>query len=97
MSMHEARLTVADAGPGLSAEQSQRLFEPFSSSGRAAGSGLGLAICHGIVQALGGRIVLNNRPSASDTTQVLGLDACVTLPLSATPTAAAASAATALP
>ncbi len=73
-----AELLVADAGPGLSAEQQQRLFQPFAASGSAAGSGLGLAICHQIVLALAGTISLHNRgPSQA----AAGLDAVVRLPL----------------
>lgn len=76
-----AALTVADGGPGIGPEQRQRLFQPFSGSpgaGSQGGSGLGLAICHGIVQALGGQIELNNRLRGA---RVGGLDAVVRLPL----------------
>ena len=71
-------LLIADEGPGLSAEQQQRLFLPFAASGSAGGSGLGLAICNEIVQALGGRISLRNR---SRQQAAAGLDAVVSLPL----------------
>ncbi len=74
----QAVLLIADAGPGLSAEQQLRLFQPFAASGAAAGSGLGLAICAEIVQALGGHISLRNRGQPPN---VLGLDAEVRLPL----------------
>ncbi len=82
---HQACLLIADCGPGLSAEQQQRLFQPFAASGSAAGSGLGLAICHEIVQALQGRISLSNRgvPPRID-----GLDAEVRLPMNPTHEAA---------
>jgi two-component system sensor histidine kinase TctE len=78
----QARLLIADCGPGLSAEQQQRLFQPFAASGSAAGSGLGLAICHEIVQALNGHIDLYNRGLPP---RVEGLDAEVRLPLNPTP------------
>jgi two-component system sensor histidine kinase TctE len=71
-------LTVADSGPGIGAEQRQRLFQPFSSQGTHGGSGLGLAICHEIVRTLGGSIELNNRQQGGRTE---GLDAVVRLPL----------------
>ncbi len=57
----QATLHISDEGPGLSASQQQRLFQPFAAGGSAAGSGLGLAICHEIVLALGGHISLRNR------------------------------------
>ena len=73
----EARLTVADGGPGVAPELAERLFQPFSAGAGGTGSGLGLAICHEIVQTLGGRIQLVNRMHNG---RVDGLDAIVTLP-----------------
>jgi two-component system sensor histidine kinase TctE len=58
---HHAALTVADSGPGISAELRTRLFQPFSAGDVRSGSGLGLAICHEITAALGGSIALDNR------------------------------------
>ena len=73
----EARLTVADGGPGVAPDLAERLFQPFSAGAGGTGSGLGLAICHEIVQTLGGRIQLVNRMHNG---RVDGLDAIVTLP-----------------
>ena len=73
----QARLTVADGGPGVAPELAERLFQPFSAGAGGTGSGLGLAICHEIVQTLGGRIQLVNRMHNG---RVDGLDAIVTLP-----------------
>jgi two-component system sensor histidine kinase TctE len=70
-------LTVADSGPGISAELRQRLFEPFSAGDAASGSGLGLTICREIVLSLGGTLTLDNR---TDNGCVIGLDATVRLP-----------------
>ncbi|HZU96934.1 MAG TPA: ATP-binding protein [Planctomycetota bacterium] len=49
---------VEDTGPGISAEELPRIFEPYwrSESAPYKGSGLGLAIAKGIVEAHGGRI-----------------------------------------
>ena len=74
----EARLTVADGGPGVAPEVAERLFQPFSAGAGGTGSGLGLAICHEIVQTLGGRIQLVNRMHNG---RVDGLDAIVSLPI----------------
>ncbi len=51
------RLTVADNGPGVSAEMRERLFTPFTTS-RPTGLGLGLVICRDIVAGLGGELSL---------------------------------------
>ena len=74
----QALLRVSDDGPGIGAEQRQRLFQPFAAAGTMGGSGLGLAICLEVVQSLGGSIELLNREGRDGTE---GLDAIVTLPL----------------
>ena len=52
---------VADTGPGISAEQRERIFRPFwSLDGR--GTGLGLPIAKELALALGGRIDLETEP-----------------------------------
>lgn len=75
----EAVLQVFDDGPGISPELRQRLFAPFAAGDVASGSGLGLAICREIVQALDGRIALDNRPA--DSGRGAGLTASVRLAL----------------
>ena len=77
----QAVLTMADGGPGLSAERRALLFQPFA-SGAPGGSGLGLAICHEIVASLSGSIALDNRLRDG---RVEGLDAVVRLPLAPPP------------
>ncbi len=52
---------VIDDGPGIPAEESERVFQSFyrldaSLSRIVSGAGLGLAICQGLVQAHGGKI-----------------------------------------
>ena len=56
-------IEVADSGPGISASDRDRVFEPFFQGGDRAsrsdgGAGLGLAISRAIVEAHGGRIWL---------------------------------------
>lgn len=60
-------LTVADEGPGISAEEQEKLFQKFTqlSARPTAGehsSGLGLAIVHAQVAALGGTITCESEP-----------------------------------
>ncbi|HEX5010431.1 MAG TPA: ATP-binding protein [Planctomycetota bacterium] len=54
------RLVVEDRGPGIPAELSERIFEPFVSGrarrGERGGYGLGLTICRTAVSAHGGRL-----------------------------------------
>jgi two-component system sensor histidine kinase TctE len=84
----QATLTISDAGPGIEPALRERLFQPFSTGNARSGSGLGLAICLEIVRALGGRIMLDNRPAdraADGRDRALagraGLDAVAVLPL----------------
>jgi len=49
------RIVVADNGPGVSAANRERLFEPFV-SGKPTGMGLGLAVSRAIAEAHGGSL-----------------------------------------
>ena len=58
----EVLVTVADRGPGVPPEESERIFEKFHRAARGAGGvGLGLAICRGIIKAHGGRLWVDPR------------------------------------
>ena len=64
----ELELSVEDEGPGIPAEDRERIFEPFfrmrtAKQSEVPGYGLGLAICRSIVLAHGGRIQVSNRRS----------------------------------
>ena len=66
MDEDEALVQVADRGPGLAAEDLERVFEKFyrgahTTATASRGAGLGLAICSAIIQAHGGRIWAENR------------------------------------
>jgi signal transduction histidine kinase len=54
------RVTVEDTGPGIPADQRERVFRPFVSGDSAGGTGLGLAIARELSAALGGRIDLDS-------------------------------------
>jgi two-component system sensor histidine kinase KdpD len=78
----EGRITIeiADAGPGLTPGEEERVFEKFYRGAGTSerGAGLGLAICQGIVQAHGGRVWAHNLPEG-------GAAFFFTLPLTETP------------
>ncbi|HBP40496.1 MAG: ATP-binding protein [Vreelandella alkaliphila] len=79
------RLSVEDNGPGISADERERVFEKFhqiqqsgeTPRGRPKGSGLGLPISRGIIAHLGGRLWVEDA-------KMLG-GACLTLELPAAP------------
>ena len=57
------RIEVCDRGPGIPADQQERVFQPLARvSTEVEGSGIGLATCRRIVEAHGGRIGLNDAP-----------------------------------
>jgi signal transduction histidine kinase len=56
-----AELSVADTGPGITAEVARRLFEPFFTT-KPQGTGLGLSIATQITEEHGGAIHWGNRP-----------------------------------
>ena len=54
-------VSIKDAGPGVSIEEQERIFDKFYTRGVKDGTGLGLAICKGIIEAHHGEIkVINN-------------------------------------
>ena len=65
------RFWVRDTGPGVAAADRERIFERFARGGsgrrRSDGAGLGLAIVRSVVEAHGGRILLDSRPGEGAT------------------------------
>jgi two-component system OmpR family sensor kinase len=68
-----AVLEVADSGPGMPAEQAERVFERFYRADPArsrGGTGLGLAIVAGLVEAHGGSVEVDTAPGEGATFRV---------------------------
>jgi two-component system sensor histidine kinase HydH len=61
------RLTVADTGAGISAENLEKLFTPFFTTKGREGSGLGLMTCHHIVDQHRGSIDVESQLGAGTT------------------------------
>jgi len=64
----EVRVEVRDSGPGIPAEEQQRIFEAFyrigESAQKAEGTGLGLAITQRLVQLHGGKLGIESQPGS---------------------------------
>lgn len=62
------QIVVADNGPGIAAEDQERIFQAFQTAGPARpgrqSSGLGLAIVKKIVEAQAGRVSVESQPGA---------------------------------
>ena len=54
------RVLIGDSGPGISAEDIERIFQPFYTT-KTQGTGLGLAICRQLMEQQGGEIRIASR------------------------------------
>jgi len=66
----EVAVEFADTGGGIRPEDLDRIFEPFFTT-KETGTGLGLSIARRIVEELGGRIEVENRPGEGATFRVV--------------------------
>jgi two-component system sensor histidine kinase HydH len=57
-------VSVADTGPGISAEDLQKIYDPFFTR-RSEGTGLGLTIVHRIIDEHGGHIEAESSPDGT--------------------------------
>ena len=72
-----AMITIADNGPGIPADNQDRIFDPFYTTKQPGkGSGLGLSICYKILQEHNGDIRCGNGPEC-------GAMFTITIPLAA--------------
>ncbi|HSW16186.1 MAG TPA: response regulator [Ramlibacter sp.] len=75
--LERLRLTVHDTGIGISEENQQRLFQPFSqgdtdAARNAGGTGLGLTICRRLAEMMGGSVQMESA-LGKGTTMILTL------------------------
>jgi signal transduction histidine kinase len=63
-------ISVADSGEGITPENKRRLFQPLFTT-KAKGIGLGLVVCKNLVEANGGRIVVESEPGKGTTFTVI--------------------------
>lgn len=66
-------LTIRDSGPGMSAEQLERVFTPFYTT-KPKGLGVGLALAKRIVERFDGRIAIDSAPGR-------GTAVCLSMPI----------------
>lgn len=57
-------IRFSDSGKGISAEDLQRIYEPFFTNGKAKGVGLGLTITRDIVERHQGQLVIQSPPGS---------------------------------
>ena len=65
-------VAVSDTGPGIPAEDQERIFEEFqqardTNGERPEGTGLGLALSRSLVELHGGRIWVESKPGEGST------------------------------
>jgi two-component system, chemotaxis family, CheB/CheR fusion protein len=71
-------ITVTDTGRGMTAEEVEKVFQPFYTANKKTGLGLGLPICERIIKNHGGRIEVESEPKKGTTFKII-------LPLSPPP------------
>ncbi|MBI3244890.1 MAG: PAS domain S-box protein [Deltaproteobacteria bacterium] len=64
-------IRVGDSGPGIAAEDHEKIFRPFFTTKTKGGMGLGLSICQSIIQAHEGRITVDSQPGHGATFSII--------------------------
>jgi PAS domain S-box-containing protein len=68
---HYVVLAVTDNGTGMDEATLARASEPFfTTKGPGKGTGLGLSLVHGVMEQLGGRLMLKSRPDVGTTAEL---------------------------
>jgi signal transduction histidine kinase len=62
----DVHLTVADSGPGMAADQIERIWTPFYTT-KQSGTGLGLAFVRDIAEDHGARLSVDSAPGRGTT------------------------------
>jgi len=62
-------ISVTDNGPGVPAELTQRIFEPFMTT-KANGMGMGLSVCRRLIESHDGTITVESEPGSGATFKV---------------------------
>ena len=57
-----AQIEIRDTGPGIAADQMDKLFSPFVSTKKSRGTGLGLPVSQKILAEHGGKITVESLP-----------------------------------
>ena len=57
-----ARFEIEDSGPGMTAAELKRMFEPFERGSGGAGTGLGLTIAQSLTELMGGEMKVSSQP-----------------------------------
>lgn len=72
VSGHYVSIVIQDTGPGMDQEIIERIFDPyFTTKEPGEGTGLGLSVAHGIAVSQGGTILVDSRPGAGSSFEVL--------------------------
>lgn len=72
LSKDKAVVTISDTGEGISADNIQKIYDPFFTTKPAGkGTGLGLSICYGIIINLGGEINVRSVPGSGTIFKVI--------------------------
>jgi two-component system NtrC family sensor kinase len=62
-SASEARIDIADTGPGIAPEHISQIFDPFFTTKKVGvGTGLGLSVSYNIIKKNGGRMEVDSQP-----------------------------------
>jgi signal transduction histidine kinase len=64
-------VTITDNGVGIPKDHIERIFEPFFTTKQGSGTGLGLSITYGIVNKLGGKILVDSEPGRGTSFKVV--------------------------